>query len=435
MKQRTILILLILLSLLTACRKATFEQATTKPVKKGFSLDAVKDWYAQQGQNRPPMVIDWSHAEYRQNSGTTYWLTGVSGQPTFQGIRQGYRRVAFYQDSTQQIHEQILEIIPDGLTLQRKGNLPASQFTGRIFVYDPAYRLLHGGVYSAGNLIGLIRPKAPQDTGKLKTDLLAVDCTWYQDAYTDGDGGVTVYAEKICNYDLGSGSSGGFGAGVPANTGGSGGGNAPNLPPAPSVSNLPGESNPAVNPKNLMLCFGSIPDEGATMTITVYVQEPFPGTSFNIGPNSVGHTAIGMTKSNGQSSVTQVFGFYPDATGLDKLHAPSKIVNNGGDLEYNVSITYSVTADNFNKIINYVSSPPPTYDLVTFNCTSFAFYACQAGQINLPDPTTIVGLLGPGSQPRSMTPAGLGTALDNLKDAANLNRNGGITPLSKGPCN
>ncbi|NOW95861.1 hypothetical protein [Mucilaginibacter sp. SG564] len=433
MKQQAIL-LAILLSLLTACRKTTTDQPIPNPVNKDFSLDAVKAWYARQPQNRSLTVINWDGAEYRENGGTTYWLTGISGQPIFQGIRQGYRRAAFYRDTTQQIREQILEIIPDGLTLQRKGNLPANQFTGRIFVYSPDNRLLHGGVYAAGKLIGLIRSRAPQDTGKLKTNLLAVDCTWYQDAYADGDGGVTVYAEKVCNYELDGGASGGFSAGVPASTGGIGGGSAPNLPPAPVVSNLPGESGPAVNPKNLMLCFGSIPDQGATMTITVYVQEPFPGTSFNIGPNSVGHTAIGMTKSNGQNSVTQVFGFYPDATGLDKLHASSKIALNNA-LDYNVSITYTVTADNFNKIVNYVSNPPPTYDLVTFNCTSFAFYACQAGQISLPDPTTVVGLLGPGIQPHAMTPAGLGEGLDNLQDAANLNKNGGITPLSKGPCN
>lgn len=34
----------------------------------------------------------------------------------------------------------------------------------------------------------------------------------------------------------------------------------------------------------------------------------------------------------------------------------------------------------------------------------------------------------------SMTPAGLGSSLDNL-DSSNINKNGGTTPNSKGPCN
>jgi hypothetical protein len=427
----------LLLSFCVACRKNVQDQPARPPVQENFTINTVKQWYKEQPDSLSKVPVDWNNIEYKQYGSIGYWLVGINGQPTFQRIKQGYRKAVFYQDSLKRIREQILEIIPDALTLQRKGNLPANEFTGRIFVYDQNYRLLNGLVYSGGKEIGLIRPKVPQDTGKLRTNLLAVDCTWYQDNYVDSDGEVTVYAEKICNYDLGTGSSGGFNAGVPTNTGGhnGSGGATTGPPPPPPASNLPGENNAAVNPKNLMRCFSNIPDQGATMTIAVYVQEPFPGTSFNIGPNSVGHTAIGMTKSNGQASVTQVFGFYPNASGLAKLQAPSKIVNNGGDLEYNVSITYAVTAENFNKIANYVSNPPGTYDLFGFNCTSFVFYACQAGQINLPNPTTTVGLTGPGGQERAMTPAGLGSSLDNLKNTNNLNKNGGTTPVSKGPCN
>jgi hypothetical protein len=140
-----------------------------------------------------------------------------------------------------------------------------------------------------------------------------------------------------------------------------------------------------------MKCFQNIPDQGATMKVTVYVQEPWPGTTFNIGPNSVGHTAIGLTKTNGGQTITQTVGFYPDATGMSKMHAPSKIVNNGGDLEYNNSITYTVSAGDFQKISDYIANPPPTYDLTSFNCTNFVYAACQKGNITLPDPYSTVG--------------------------------------------
>ena len=114
------------------------------------------------------------------------------------------------------------------------------------------------------------------------------------------------------------------------------------------------------------------------------MQEPFPGTSFNIGPNSVGHVAIGLTKSNGSQSVTQVVGYYPNASGIYKYHCPSKVVDNGGDLAYDVSISYNVSAADFQSIVNYISTPPTIYDLMDFNCTSFVYTACKAGGITAP---------------------------------------------------
>jgi hypothetical protein len=185
-----------------------------------------------------------------------------------------------------------------------------------------------------------------------------------------------------------------------------------------------------------MKCFGNITDPNAKMTVTVYVQEPWPGTSFDIGPNSVGHVAIGLTKSSGSTSITQVVGFYPNATGYSKLHAPSKVVDNGGDLNYNVSISYTVSASQFNQITNYVANPPATYDLNTFNCTNFVYSACQAGGITIPDAMGVVGLNGATmSLDKAMTPAHLGGSIEDMKGQSNVNTTGGYTPNSNGPCN
>jgi len=36
---------------------------------------------------------------------------------------------------------------------------------------------------------------------------------------------------------------------------------------------------------------------------------------------------------------------------------------------------------------------------------------------------------------QGMSPAGLGQSIEKLKGQSNVNTNGGITPISKGPCN
>ncbi len=276
--------------------------------------------------------------------------------------------------------------------------------------------------------MGKIKPKQATTTSNSSIRTLEVsiqqDCEWYDDNYIDGDGVVTIYSELDCTttiYDDGGGGGGGTGSSSSA---------------ASEPSNLPDENKDAVNPKDLMKCFGNITDPSATMTVTVYVQEPWPGTSFDIGPNSVGHVAIGLSKSSGNTSITQVVGFYPNATGYDKLHAPSKIVDNGGDLNYNVSISYTVTASQFTQITNYVANPPATYDLNTFNCTNFVYSACHSGGITLPDPIGVVGLNGATmSLDKAMTPAHLGGSIEDMKGQSNVNTTGGYSPNSKGPCN
>jgi hypothetical protein len=260
-------------------------------------------------------------------------------------------------------------------------------------------------------------------------------CEWYDSSYVNAEGEFTLYSEEVCTSStIDDGDTGGSFDGGSGNYLGSptGGGNGTPASP-PQVSNLPGESGPAIKPKSLMDCFSDIPDAGASMKVTVFVQEPFPGTSFNIGPNSVGHVAIGLTKSNGSQSITQVVGYYPDATGASKFHCSSKIVDNS-NLDYNVSISYTITAGNFRSISNYIANPPGTYDLMDFNCTNFVYNACKTGGIILPDPTNTVGLGGPGGVSTAMAPAGLGASIEKLKGQNNVNTNGGLAPNSKGPC-
>lgn len=475
MKTKLISMLLIM-SVILSCRKDQQSITSNPTIKnsdsvKSLSLAEVKDWYGKNVSNTSSqknlnavtavngkttfslssLPFTWDKIQSVVNKKGNYWLVYLGGQPTFKNVKQGYRKLAFIKDSTGNIQSRILEIIPDAIYLQRNQKATSADFTGRVFVYDQAYNLLGGEVYGNGKLMGKIKPKpATTNTSNslsatspnVRTLEVSIeqDCQWNDSSYIDGDGVFTVYSELDCTtsiYDDGGGGGGGGDySGSTGDEGGGGGGTGTSSSPASEPSNLPDENKDGINPKTLMNCFGNITDPNATMTVTVYVQEPWPGTSFDIGPNSVGHTAIGLTKSSGSTSITQVVGFYPNATGYSKLHAPSKIVDNGGDLNYNVSISYTVSASQFSQITNYVANPPATYDLSTFNCTNFVASACQAGGITIPDAMGVVGLNGATmTLDKAMTPAHLGGSIEDMKGQSNVNTTGGYTPNSNGPCN
>jgi hypothetical protein len=434
MKQK-IVVTLLLVGILAACRKELQNDPPDTEAGTTLTLDEVRQWYKPD----TALAVNWDAAEHIRYKQTDYWLLSIPGRPTFQKMQLGYRRLAFYRDSNLKVRERILEIVPDGLYLQRTNRVSPADFTGRVFIYDSNYQFLGGRTFAAGRQTGTIKPqKLP--AGGLHTAMVQVitNCAWINNNYVDADGNLVVYAEKICVTSISddsstSGAGDIFSSNVPvgsAETGG--GGPGPGSPPA--ASNLPGENGHPVNPQDLIKCFGDIPDQGATMKVTVYVQEPWPGTTFNMGPNSVGHTAIGLTKTGGGQSITQVVGFYPNATGLSKIHASSKIVNNGGDLQYNVSISYTVSAADFQKISNYIANPPATYDLTNFNCTNFVYSACLAGNITLPNPYNTVGPASPPGGVAVMAPGGLGDSIEKLKGQPNVNTNGGTTPISKGAC-
>lgn len=447
MKKSIILGLAIIACIFNACKKDTPSIAPPQQTQTTLSLDQVKDWYngqptlstqSLQSFSIKKLSPNWPNAESFNTKNSNYWLITLSGQPTYQGIKQGYRKIAFLKDSTGTIMARILEIIPDAQYFQRKKMVHTKDFTGRIFIYNDHYQLLGGKIYASGKQVGLIKSRVT-NSPLLQTQMLNAytTCDWYDSSYIDAEGTFTIHSENICStyiYDDGFNpdTNGGVGPTGGDPIGGGGGGGAPAASP-PQIAELLEANNPAVNPKDFIKCFGNIPDAGATMTVTVYVQEPLPGTSFPYGTNGVGHTAIGLTKTGTGGSINQTLGFYP-ASASNALGGNSKLVDNGQVTKYNVSITYTVNADNFNKIANYIANPP-TYDLYNFNCTNFAIAACQAAGIDLPNAQSVVGLNGVGGLAYSATPAGLGSSLDNMKGQSNVNTNGGTMPASHGACN
>lgn len=155
------------------------------------------------------------------------------------------------------------------------------------------------------------------------------------------------------------------------------------------------------------------------------------------GKNGVGHTAITLTKtgSNGES-ITQTLEFYPSG---NKFEGPSKIVNNGNDMDFTIQMNFDLGANNekFSSILNYISNPPKTYELMEINCTYFINEACKKGGIALPSAwSNIAGFMAPLNVARVMTPAGLAQSLRNLKNNGDnrIKTNPGKAPLGKGSC-
>lgn len=405
---------------------------------------------------------DLSRAEMVWQDGKNGWVVSVGGRPVAGGYAQGYRKLVFFRDTAGQVNARIIEVLPDPYYLGAKGRATTADFTGRALLFDWNYRLISGRVYLHGKMIGRMKPAAADVTPAQSTRLttgtpnvplkqgaptrsgidnrgmhnlyaaITRDCQWYDNNYIDANGDVVVFSEQICMTEIDDDGGGLMGSG--SVTGGdylgSGGGGGGSVATGPTPSQLPGSDGLKINPKKYMGCFGTLPDVGAKCTVTVYVVEPMAGTSFNIGPNSVGHVAVGLTKQYGNTTITQIVGYYPDASGFSKYSAPSKVVDNSA-IGYNVSISYQVIPQEFDKIVNYISDAPANYNLLTFNCTNFVYTACQQAGITLPDPYTSVGF----DAAQVMTPGALGSTISDLAGEPNVNTDGGLAPISHGECN
>lgn len=457
----------IFLFLIVSCQKEpinnnelTLNTATNVTLTLNDAKKFISQIDSDSGKALSNIKIDWKVAKNEAIPEGNKWTINLEGQPTYQNYKQGYRQLVILRNKkNQNIEGKILEIIPDAIYLQKNKVAKASDFTGRVFEYNLNYKLVGGRLYSDGKPVGKIREFSEREQvdqanmmlkennrfsgvqGKLMKMTAIETCEWVQDSYVDAEGDFTVHATQVCSTSYFNGGGGGFYEGVGggstgANSGGGGGSESTgtSLPPAPS--NLPGEDNNIVDPREMMECFSKIPSPNAAFVIKVYVIEPQPGTSFNVGSNSFGHVAISLIKTSGSTTITQTIGLYPTGTGMDKLSSKSQIIDNGFDA-YNVSSTYYVSGESFKKVIDYVSNPPKNYHFTEYNCSAFVYGAGQAGGISIPDPTTQIGLSGPGGAGFAKTPAGMASALRQQKvnnPSLDINESGGKIPGSNGPC-
>lgn len=204
------------------------------------------------------------------------------------------------------------------------------------------------------------------------------------------------------------------------------------------------ENKPAIDPKKYMDCFGNIPDNGATCTITIASDIPVDGQPdkfFNWSDASPGHTYIELYKAGSSGGiVSQNIGFYPNSSWkvVAGTNISSKIGDDAGH-EYNARYTISVSPAQLQAAINAVNTySSHEYNISTFNCADFSLAVFNAAGGNLTIPKyQIPGY--PNGSTGSNTPQGLYNKISDLAFAGNpnaqTNGNKAYGGLSNGPCN
>ena len=173
-------------------------------------------------------------------------------------------------------------------------------------------------------------------------------------------------------------------------------------------------------------CFFSTVDLNKGATLTIYVDEPNPGTGDVKKGINVGHTFIGITQ--GQNQYT--YGFYPNVPGYKTLANDNvgSVLGKDNEHIFSVSISAEVTPEQLQKIIELSQkSYTRQYNLSYSNCTDFAISVANLANITLPYcKGTWTG--GGGS-----APGVLGKALRDSSTFKNkINTSGGKAPASKG---
>jgi hypothetical protein len=324
-----------------------------------------------------------------------------------------------------------------------------SDFTGMVLYYDWNERFVNGFHYEKGKLKGEISKQTASANGGRRSTCSTLYVNFYQQTcYQIGDEGAFSCSDwnylatdtyTSCDfleeeeYDDG----GGIIEEGEEYFGGGGGGD--QTSPSEEVK-MPGLYKPGINVKAYLDCFDMLQTEGYTYKLTVYVQEPVPGSNLNASTNfDVGHTCIGFSKTdmgNPSSSITQVVGYYPQ-TGFKAVIPPFPSVNaevhdNGGDTRYTVSITYEVTPAQFQEALNAANHlSRESYNLVNNNCTDYIFNIINRAGLSIPQNS------GELIYTYGHHPGQLGYDLRALKRSnanMDIDTNEGYTPVSKGPC-
>lgn len=408
--------------------------------------------------------IEWENAKQYQSNDSTIIEVPVNTKGIFKfntepasdkkiSINKSFTRVLLIETPLK-TEGYFMTIISSDTYLAAKGSSSynnsylkkESGFEGTIVYHDLNGKMLNAfsiNKLKPANKQASIKP-TPKDKVNIAIPDNCVGTPVYEVIGTDcyDVGAYYTYCENVYSIYLGStGCGSGGGITNPNAPGGGGGGGDSNgnivSNTIPENPYMPGQDHPAINPKDYVKCFGNIPDAGASYKIAVQVQEPFENSDWNYGKNGVGHTAITLTKtgSNGES-VTQTIGFYPAG---NKFEGPSKIVNNGNDMDFTIQINFDLGANSetFNSILNYISNPPKIYELAGVNCTYFINEGCKKGNISLPSAwSNIAGFMDPLNVVRVMTPAGLAQSMRALKNNGDnrIKTNPGKAPSSKGPC-
>ncbi|WP_127127896.1 hypothetical protein [Pseudoflavitalea rhizosphaerae] len=187
-------------------------------------------------------------------------------------------------------------------------------------------------------------------------------------------------------------------------------------------------------------CFNN--KTGSQYQVTIYVQQPFPGTrstwipldatgtKVHKSPVFVGHTFISLKQVSGNESITRNAGYYPSTAVNPISPMTNGELNNDQNKRYDISLSVDITYEEFSRIIAYLNSGIRYYNLNTFNCTTFALEALSKGGINLPRTE--------GSWPSGsgLNPGDLGEDIRDMKLSSNMSRSTTATAhKNEGTCN
>ncbi|MGN6490986.1 MAG: hypothetical protein ACTHLE_03240 [Agriterribacter sp.] len=145
-------------------------------------------------------------------------------------------------------------------------------------------------------------------------------------------------------------------------------------------------SGSAIDLAKYLKCFDNVSNTGATYSITIYADIPVNSDAGTIAiGGQPGHTFITLTKTNGSTTVSQTFGFYPQQGYKSIFDSPtsSKMNDNKGH-EYNASLTMpNISEASFNAAKNTaLTKAASQYDLNDYNCTDYALDVINAARTN-----------------------------------------------------
>jgi hypothetical protein len=185
--------------------------------------------------------------------------------------------------------------------------------------------------------------------------------------------------------------------------------------------------NPIVDISDFLECF----DVTQSATLTVYVDEPNPGTgdvwSATWNGAVVGHTFISISQGNNDS----VFGYYPaDEDVIPSNPTGNSALGNDSNGGFSASISTTVSGNQLAQIINLAINSNLIYNLNTYNCTDFGIDAGNLGGMNLP-PSNGTWFGGGGSNPGT-----LGTHIRGVTPNATITTDtaGGNAPTTQKGC-
>jgi hypothetical protein len=203
--------------------------------------------------------------------------------------------------------------------------------------------------------------------------------------YGGGGGGTSGYYGSVDGYSGAGGGGGGGGdyGGGYGGTGGTGGGTVDDGIPivvddmveieAEYIYNLPG-----IDLSKMFKCFDNVPSAGATYSIRLCSDLPSnsnPNASANFSAASGGHSFLIITKTNGSTTVTQSFGFYPSSmpSWIDPFAPVTSTLKDNGAQEINASIEMNITESQFNTVKqNAITWSTKNYELADYNCSNYA---------------------------------------------------------------